>query len=270
MGDYKEDIVATRLNTTPGPWPWDAYPVSVGGEIIGWFNTYTEEVAVSAPNPIFETADLKSPRTTYGFSNTTVSNVLQVFDDYFPSSFTVQSATDQPTLRYKNYLDGPKSRKLKFNPFLAPNNLTRHMERLATAITNVMRSALDSNEMIAGEAYNKKQFVLVRWEWLAFPIALLILSLLFLVATILKTSKDGNGEMGIWKTSAMPTLIYSLPGEVQRELRGTQRQDSENNERMKKVKIRLLPAQGWRVSGYSLRSPTSRKGLNHQPPPGWI
>lgn len=83
------------------------------------------------------------------------------------------------------------------------------MDRLATALTNVVRSDVNSYEMVPGLAYNRKQFIAVSWAWLTLPLALLVLSLVFLVSTIVKTSGDGDGEMVLWKTSAMPALIFS-------------------------------------------------------------
>ena len=270
LGEYKEEIVARRLNTSEGPWPWSAYPVYMDNEIGGWMNIYKEAIAITPPDPASNASNFMPSSLAFGSSNTTVSNVMQVFDDYFPSTYTVKTPAEQPMLRYKNYLDGPKMRMLKFNPFLAPNNVTRHMERLATAMSNVMRSDVDSSEMISGLAYNKKQFVIVSWEWLIFPIALLLLSLVFLVATVFRTSRDAHGEMGVWKTSAMPTLMYSLPKDVQKELNKQGPRATPGDGKPRKVKIQLLPSQGWRVSGYSLSSPTLRRGLTHQPPPGWI
>jgi hypothetical protein len=71
------------------------------------------------------------------------------------------------------------------------------MERLASARSNAIRSDNDSDEMITGQAYNRKQFIAVRWQWLAFPIALLVLGLGFLVATISKTSSVEHVEIGV-------------------------------------------------------------------------
>lgn len=133
-------------------------------------------------------------------------------------------------------------------------------------MTNAMRSNIESITTVPGLAYNKKQFVLVRWEWLTFPLALLVLILGFLIATVIRTSRDGQDDMGVWKTSAMPTLIYSLPQDVQQNLKGPD--TSSGN--MKKVKIRLLPSKGWRVSCHTMTSPTIAQRSNHQLPPGWI
>jgi hypothetical protein len=267
LGEYKEDIIATRSNTTTGSWPWDAYPVYTGDEFNGWMTIYKEEVAIAIP-PNSSGSD--SLTRTYGSSNGSVSRAMLVFDDFFPSSYMVNSPSESPMLRYKNYVAGPSLRKLRMHPFLAPNDVPRHMQRLATALSNVIRSDNDNKEMITGQAYNRKQFIVVHWEWLAFPIALLVLSLGFLVATISKTSSVEHGELGVWKTSAMPALIYSLPEEYQRELHGRSSDGNGNSNSARKVKSQVVPKQGWRVSGHHISSPTLFKRLNHQPSPGWI
>jgi hypothetical protein len=266
-GDYKEDVASRFLNNTIGPWPWEAYPVYMEGEN-GTMTIYSQEIDIYPPADT--SSDSLSANARYGLDNTTASNVMGMFDDFFPSSYTAKTPTELPMLRYKNYLDGPSLRKLVYNPLLAPNNVTHHMQRFALALTNAIRSDVDSNEMVSGLAYNKKQFVIVRWWWLLFPFALLLLSLIFLVATVIRTSKDSNEDLGVWKTSAMPTLIYSLPKEVQRKLRERDSEECEAAGETKKVKIQLLPGQGWRVSGQILKSPTSSRGQINQPPPGWI
>ena len=266
LGNYQEDIMTMHLNRTTGSWPWTSYPVYVQDELVGNNVFLTEEVAITRSSNI---SSSDSPGRTYGLSNTTASNTMMAFDDYFPSYYTVESSSRTPMLRYKNYLDGPSLRKLKINPFLAPSNVSHHMERLATAITSVIRSD-DSHNMITGQAYNRKQFIVVRWEWLTFPIALLILSLAFLVATIMKTSRSEHGDLGVWKTSAMPTLLYGLPEEYQSGLRGHGPEVIRGSKQTKKLRLQLLPKQGWRVSGHYIPSPTLFRRLNHQPPPGWI
>jgi hypothetical protein len=65
------------------------------------------------------------------------------------------------------------------------------MERLATALTNVIRSA-PSNSMLTGEAFSVETYVAVHWARLAFPFAPLILKLILLVATMFRRSKGGS------------------------------------------------------------------------------
>jgi hypothetical protein len=241
-GVYSESIDATFLNLAadPVPWPWT---------VIDDLYTYGPNITLEVP--AVNSSDIN---ITYSVWNETAFQIMVIWDDFFPASYTAANKDLKPILRFKNYPDGPSTRFLDFNPWLAPNNVTRHMERLASALTNVIRSNPKSNEMLIGEAYNEEKFVHINWSWLIFPILLLVLSLVFLVATIVKTSKDT--DTGIWKTSAMPALIYSLPSDLQQGLA------TSVTSRSKKVRIKLMPKQGWRVSGQVQPASTA--------PPGFI
>jgi hypothetical protein len=267
-GVYSENITSTFLNTSTEipPFPWESFPVKDNGELIGNFISYTQEVIIQPPPP-HESSRVITSSVPYRVDNTTASNILQSFDDYFPSYYTAKTHTENPMLRYKDYIAGPSLRKLAFNPLLAPNNITRHMERLAFAMTNIIRSDTGSDAKLSGFSYNKTQSVSVRWEWLIFPFALLFLSLTFLISTIIKTSKDT--ATGVWKTSAMPTLIYGLPEEARGRFAGSKTWNSSQGE-TKKVRVKLLPDQGWRISGQNLLKPPLLAARKNQPPPGWI
>jgi hypothetical protein len=169
---------------------------------------------------------------------------VAMFDDIFPSYVTARSISEEPLMWNKIHVTqkGPMTRTLLSNPWMA-NNVTKHMARLATALTNAIRSSRPNEEQMLGDAWRDEIFISVRWAWLIFPFILLILGLVSLVSTMIKTSKDG--DIGVWKTSAMPTLIYSLPQDVQRELSSSRTDDKTE---AKKVRIKLLPDEGWRVS----------------------
>jgi hypothetical protein len=154
------------------------------------------------------------------------------------------------------------------NPWLSPNNISYHMERLTTALTNKVRASR-SSELVAGTAYNLETYVAVHWAWLTFPLVMLALSVIFLVATIIKTSKGGNAEVAIWKTSAMPTLLYSLPEDARPTLTNDSTWRPTTSNGLKKLNVRLMPNKGWRVSGMST-SPIRVRRTADQAPPGWI
>ena len=250
-GIYHEAILAEVWNITNEiiVWPWQADQLDEGVvELTYWQNVTIQPLVNNATGP------------TYSVSNETIFQVMAVFDDFFPSSYTAKDAHTEPLMRSKNYFNGPYTQTLDFNPWQAPNNLTRHMERLATSMTNVIRSST-SKEMLQGNAYATEKYVLVHWTWLVFPFALLFLSLAFLVSTMIKTSK--GTATGVWKTSTMPTLICGLPEETRQKFTYNPHEDA------KKVRIKLLPNLGWRVSGQSLlRSPLLP--VREQTPPGWI
>jgi hypothetical protein len=259
-GRYTEETTSTLFETPmpEDPWPWYTFDTALGPFIV-----YTHDFA-------FDLADFDdhfaNKRTVYTIDNTTTANVMNVFDDIFPAFYT-QLPTGDRSLRFKNYPGlAPIIREMEFNPWLAPNNVTEHMERLAKSVTNVMRSS-DSKLMVEGEAYSMKSFISVTWEWLIFPFALLLLTIAFLGSTMVKTSKDTS--TGVWKTSTMPTLMYGLPGDARDKLTAQATWNSSHSN-TKKVRIRMLPNLGWRVSGQSLLRSPLLPVRKDQPPPGWI
>jgi hypothetical protein len=251
--------VSTVYNTTAGSSPWLSIPFQTEFEN-GTDVFYIEDIVIDVDQASHD-------HIVYGASNVSASAIIQGFIDVFPAFSTVMNESAIPFMRFKTWSGGPAwLRHLEFNPWLASNNVTRHMERLAKAMTNVIRSSPDQ-EKVAGAAYFRETYISVRWEWLAFPLLLLVLSLVFLISTMIKTSKDTGA--GIWKTSTLPTLIYSLPRETQAQFSKSSTWNSAQD--TKRVRIRLLPKTGWRVSGQSQLG--SSPQLPHpavQAPRGWI
>jgi hypothetical protein len=264
MGEYAENVTSTFWNTTEGPDPWESTQFKQGDETLT-STIYTQDIAVVPPPTTSNDSHYVVRSNAYQMSNLTMSNVLQVFDDYFPSSYSAMPG-EKPMLRYKNYADGFNLREVVFNPMLAPNNVTHHFERLASAFTNAIRSDVQSKEMLPGDAYNMENYVSVRWEWLALPLGLLFSTLIFLSATI-ATSASSDEGVGIWKTSAIATLLYGLPDDVQRKLTSTE--DGTPRTKAKEIRVRLQPNRRWRVSE-NIFSPFAPKPRLNQPPPGWI
>jgi hypothetical protein len=246
-GAYSEEIIQTYDNTTAGDFPW------LGVPFVDEYGAGTDICYLQDINIAGTTSDQRN-FSGYGTDNVTTLSVVQGFIDIFPAFTTTNDTFVRPVMRSKTYAEGlAYNRLLDFNPWLAPNNVSRHMERLATAMTNVIRSA-PSNTMFTGRAFSLETYVAVHWEWLSFPFILLLLSLVFLLSTMRKTSKESG--IGIWKTSAMPTLIYGLPQDVREGLPSSEANDRAYRKGARKVRIRLLPDQGWRVSGQLCASPS--------------
>jgi hypothetical protein len=264
-GTYSEEIISVFENTTAGPPPWESFPVpeEEGG---GFDIFYMQNITIEPSESSLNRSDALTHSKSYGADNTTASKVINIFDDFFPSYFTAANASAVPLLRYKNYIDGARIRELPFNPWEAPNNITRHMERLAVAMTNVVRSS-SSNVLAQGDAFSRENYVKVRWEWLTLPLGLLFISLIFLGATVAKSAVERD-RVGVWKTSAYATLLYGLPDEMQQKIT---RSSSTGTPRAKakELKVRLQGNHGWRVSG-NLFSPFTPKPKPNLPPPGWI
>jgi hypothetical protein len=264
-GTYTEEIVSVFENTTAGSPPWESFPIPEeegGGVDIFYMQNVTLQPSGSSSNR----SDALTHNKFYGADNVTASKVINVFDDFFPSYFTASNASAVPMLRYKNFPDGGRIRELPFNPWQAPNNITRHMERLAVAMTNIIRSS-SSKELARGDAFSRENYVKVRWEWLTLPLGLLFISLIFLGATVAKSAVERD-RVGVWKTSAYATLLYGLPDEMQQKIT---RSSSTGTPRAKakELKVRLQGNHGWRVSG-NLFSPFTPKPKPNLPPPGWI
>lgn len=91
---------------------------------------------------------------------------MEDFDNFFPSYYTAADALAEPQLRSRNY-DGAGAtiQELIFNLWQASNDISRHMERLALAITKVIQSSSSKN-MITGADYNREISTSVRWSYL--------------------------------------------------------------------------------------------------------
>jgi hypothetical protein len=266
-GQYNEEVVATFENTTAGPFPWVSYDVSdENGPAT--FIIYTQDIEIEPPSLKANRSNSTVYDASYGVNNVTASTVINIFDDFFPSYYVAENATATPSLRFKNYADGASFRELSFNPWEASpeSNITNHMQRLAQAMTNVIRSST-SKLMIHGDAYNKENYVSVRWEWLTLPIGLLLIAFIFLAATVAKSAEERD-RVGVWKTSAYATLLYGLPDDMQQKIT---RSSSTGTPRAKakELKVKLQPNLGWRVSG-NLFSPFMPKPKANLAPTGWI
>jgi hypothetical protein len=260
-GNYREEILSTYHEPVRenDPWPWTTEENSLGTSY-----TYIEDVTITPQSGYRRAFQSAITNDTYIISNDTQMNVINYHDEMFPSFYTSANIDTKPVLRHRNYADGPTVRTMDWNPWQYPNNITHLMERMAKAMTDRIRSS-PSITMLEGEAYRTEPYVSIQWGWLAFPLMLLILSLVFLICTIVKTS--AAGATGVWKTSTMPTLIYSLPKETQSQFASSSAWSSEKNA-LKKTRIRLLPNMGWRVSGHDYVSPRLPSG--ERIPRGWI
>lgn len=260
-GVYEETTESIFFNTTKTPYPWSTIDIP---ELDLVYTDYLDNITLYPPG-----ADKNGPG--WGLSNNTILDFVVPLDDVFPSMITVADAQSKPLLKIRTgFVDKFMYRDVRFNPWLAPNNASHHMQRIATALTNVIRSDSNSTEYISGRALAAETYVEVQWSWLTFPLSMLCLCLTFLVATMMKTSREGNEGYGAWKTSAMPTLMYGLPQETRKNLTAGSTWHSEKCGGVKRVKIRLTPNQGWRVSGHVHKSPTMHNRNGPKAPPDWI
>jgi hypothetical protein len=174
-------VTKTFLNTTTcqRPYPWAGGPIWSLGEEVFW-SQFRGNISVHPPGTDAKVDD-------YGMSHETFARTQALFDEMFPSTITVANTLSQPWWRIRIYAWG-RNQLHPFTscPWLAPKNVTQYLERLATSMTNVLRTH-NSHDFVRGRAYSQTIFIAVHWAWLMFPLALPLFNILFLVATMMKT-----------------------------------------------------------------------------------
>ncbi|KAI4943220.1 hypothetical protein J4E91_009660 [Alternaria rosae] len=189
LGTYEEEVTKVFLNETKGPYPYFTYEVPDEDIIM---TDYIENVTISAP----PTAQNFS-QYGWGVNNSTQLYALMIFDRIFPSFTSVTNASAEPLLRWRTgHPTYVRTKILDFNPWLLPNNITHHMDRMVESITNAIRSST-SSESVFGQAFDNEIYVDVRWAWLSLPLILLFVSCVFLVSTVVKSATEkGQEELG--------------------------------------------------------------------------
>lgn len=102
----------------------------------------------------------------------------------------------------------------------AADNMDAWISTLALSLSNAMRQTgelldAESESRYDGTAMLAQVYIKVRWVWLTFPVALVLLSMLFLMFTIIESSVM---HKMLWKNSALATLYTRLDDELQSEV----------------------------------------------------
>ncbi|KAI1132457.1 hypothetical protein F5Y10DRAFT_208431 [Nemania abortiva] len=74
----------------------------------------------------------------------------------------------------------------------------------------------DAADQVFGDVYYTRTCIQVRWQWLAFPAALCLLTLLFFVGMVIETRwlADDEGTWHDYKTDTLPLLFHGLERHV--------------------------------------------------------
>jgi hypothetical protein len=116
------------------------------------------------------------------------------------------------------------------------------LQNISISITNLIRNVDNTTTPVVGQVWNTETIVRVRWIWFIYPIAVIVLTLLFLVATIVQSSTQ---HIKVWKSSILAVLFHGY-NPVYDSPSGTL-----NNIQMeahaKQVKVEFMPRQEtWR------------------------
>ena len=244
-GGYQEKIEHVVLNTSfAGSSPWVTTPFfDEDGLPAGTDYRYMENVTI-----------VSRTGQAYILEEDSHTMTMSLFDEAFPSQYTLANSTNETDamLRYKQYVTiNPWTRNVTYNPFMFPN-ITQHMKHMASALTDMLRSAEDNTVKITGPSFAKESIVSVRWAWLGLPLGLLGLTFVFLTATIVRSSMEQE-NIGVYKTSAIATLLYGLGDDMQKRFRSSQVEGTPRAN-AKQAKVKWVPKRGWRFSGSTVIS----------------
>ncbi|PUU77161.1 hypothetical protein B9Z19DRAFT_192131 [Tuber borchii] len=104
--------------------------------------------------------------------------------------------------------------------FSTQANVTEVMSRVATAMTNRLRDFDGTTPPVNGTTLGKESFIRVRWAWLAFPVALWIFSLIFLL-TVVVMSREGETKWGMraWGANSLALMFHGLDEDARSRIR---------------------------------------------------
>ena len=182
-------------------------------------NWYQAEFSMTLPDP----HSFTEGKSTYGLDNITARKVWQSWGQLAPSTFVRPNESAPYGDSFKISWLAPSSPHLAnmsepVLPWDTPNNVSAHMADAVLAMNQVIRrntlSQANRHDVCVGRAYKNVVFVDVRWQWITLPVALLLFALLFLAATIYRSSKDRE-QIGVWKSSALAILFNGLGDDVQ-------------------------------------------------------
>jgi hypothetical protein len=94
------------------------------------------------------------------------------------------------------------------------NNVTSTFDKIATALTNVVRQGPNTTS-ITGQAQELGVYVRVRWAWLSLPLMMVVFGVLFLAISIMFSLRPGRH---VWKSSTLATIFHKLDGWTPDEL----------------------------------------------------
>jgi hypothetical protein len=234
---FENTTKAVQLESPDGN-PWKFFDVQ-GSQI----PRYQANFSLSLPPSV----QPDSPINHFSVNNLTIVQTLLSLDQIAPSYLTASDVSTEAQLRWLNggqfFGAPPQSLPMPQDtfPWLPPNDVTAHVEKMATLMTIVMRNTPDGNalQMVNGTAWEERTYVLIHWPWAAFPFSLLGLSLAFLMATVAKSSHEED-QVGIWKNSMTAVLFNGLGEDVQKTA-GPNRRTGEANAEARKIMVRLEP-----------------------------
>lgn len=234
-GHVSENVTQNHTNTTNTGYPW---LTKMGPNNKPEF-AYRSNITITPPDQPRSNNPEENRVITFGTNSTFAESTIFALDILAPSFLTIVNHSISPMFKYDN-INYPTSRLMTANPWLP--NVSDHMASLATAMTRAIRNTQSSNgsfEMVSGTAWDLKVHVKVKWSLVSLPLVSLMAGLIFLSATVFRSSRESN-EVGIWKTSALAILFNGLGEDVQKCV-GPGCRMGEVRAKARELSVKLLP-----------------------------
>lgn len=205
---------------------------------------YVASYSKTVHDPYSFAADKQS---TFRVTNDTAYKMFLLWTELAPSSFVLSSPTDpaEGSSVFKWFWIASPPRLIegsKNNPWQAPHNVSQHMENLMTTLNQVLRRNPTSKsfrtDVAIGKAFKYVVLVRIAWKWLSLPLILLVFSLLFLMATVIRSTRDQE-NIGIFKTSALAILFNGLGEDVQQRVGSNVNRMGYARDRARDMKVQL-------------------------------
>ncbi|TID18948.1 putative mannosyl-oligosaccharide glucosidase [Venturia nashicola] len=210
-------------------------------------DSYVANFSMTLPDPHSFTGG----KSMFGLDNTTAKKIWMVWAEIAPSTAVLPVAIDDsdigPALKFYWAADtanviGVPDRTKPITPWDTPNNVTQHMSDAVTVMNQIVRrntlSVRRRQDISVGQAWITIVIVDIRWRWLSLPLILLIFSLMFLIATVVRSTKDAD-QIGIFKTSALAVLFNGLGEDVQERVGSGNMRMGATRERARDIKVHL-------------------------------
>lgn len=97
-----------------------------------------------------------------------------------------------------------------FNAFNSTGSMNLLMDNMALSMTNNIRTNKGAGPSASGVAMSTKSVIQIEWPWMVLPLALLFLSLIFLLLLVAKTRAQ---KLSAWRTNSLATIFHGLDDE---------------------------------------------------------
>jgi len=161
----------------------------------------------------------------YGLNNFTARKTIHLLEYIAPSNMVARSPSEPALFKGIWRAATPLLHEIKpeRNPFINPN-LESWLADMSRAFTTMVRKTrnfdTDKVDNVNGKTWQPIVKVKIRWRWIILPVVLLMFSLIFLLATVIRSTKQ-DAKVGIWKTSALAVLFNGLGEDVQETVGNT-------------------------------------------------